>query len=95
MAGKVNETLWRMVRLRPETVDRLRRLEKSIRTARERGKSRINPNEQDQISLDSLIGELLTRFEQHQERSRKAAQRRRKQEDPNEGEGNPQEDPQG
>jgi len=72
MSGKVNESLWRIVRLRPDTVTRLRVFEARVRAAREMGFTEVNPNEQDQISLDALICELLRRDEEHMERSLKA-----------------------
>jgi len=77
MAGKVNETLWRMVRLRPETVYRLRDLEIRIRRARENGFNEVNPDELDRISLDALVCELLRRDDEHRERSKSPGKKRR------------------
>ena len=78
MAGKVNETLWRMTRLRPSTVDRLRVFEQRIRNAREMGETHVNPNEQDEISIDALVQELLRRDEEHVQRSRRSKVKRKK-----------------
>jgi len=76
MSGKVNETLWRMVRIRPETVYRLRDLEARIRKARENGFTEVNPDEMDRISIDALICELLRRDDEHRERSKASGKRR-------------------
>lgn len=78
MPSKVDESKWRMVRLRPQTVFGLREFEQTLRNARERGQGRVDPNERDQMSLDSIIAELLRREHAHQMRSRKAGWRKRK-----------------
>lgn len=78
MPSKVNESKWRMVRLRPQTVVSLREFETKLRNAREKGQGRVDPNERDQMSLDSIIAELLRREHAHQMRSRQAGQRKRK-----------------
>lgn len=81
MAGKVNETLWRMVRLRPATIERLRRFETIVRHAREYRDHPVNTDEQDRISLDTLINELFRRDEAHRRRSQESGKRRRKSKD--------------
>lgn len=78
MAGKVNESLWRICRLRPGTVEQLRTFEKKLRASYERGDHANGPDDQDRISIDALVGELLRRDREHERRSTEAWKRRRK-----------------
>jgi len=77
MAGKVNETLWHIIRVRPSTAKALRQFGEQLRSSFETGQGNVGPNERDVIPMDAIIVELLRREAEHTERSKKA-QRRRK-----------------
>jgi len=72
MSGKVNESLWRITRMRPATVSRLRSFEKQLRVSYENGVMSVNPNERGEISIDQLVNVLLDRNESHKERGKRA-----------------------
>lgn len=72
MAGKVNESLWRIVRLRPGTVEELRRIEAKLRFSFENGRGGIGPDDLDRISIDAIVCELIRRYEEHLGRGQEA-----------------------
>jgi len=77
MAGKVNETLWHIIRVRPLTAKALRQFGDRLRNSFENGQGSVGPNDRDTIPMDAIITELLRREQEHSERSKKAQKRRK------------------
>lgn len=76
MSSAGNKVIWQMVRLRRETVNQLRSLERRLEVAREKGMliHGDEPGEQG-WSVDALVTVLLNRDGRHREACRKAARK--------------------